>query len=141
VLIVRVLNLKSPAVWQARYDQINAFEKNLAENNVILLKFFLHISKEEQAERLNARINDPRKNWKFQPEDLKMREKWPQFMMAYEDALNSCSTPYAPWHLIPANRKWFRDFVVAKTVVKALEDLKLKWPKPHKDLKKFRITR
>jgi PPK2 family polyphosphate:nucleotide phosphotransferase len=140
VLIVRVLNIKPRATWRARYEQINAFEKNLADNNVVLLKFFLHISKEEQAERLNARINDPTKNWKFQPEDLEMRKKWPEFMKAYEDALNSCSTPWAPWHLIPANRKWFRDFLVAKMVVKTLENLNLHWPKPHQDLKKFRVT-
>jgi PPK2 family polyphosphate:nucleotide phosphotransferase len=140
VLIVRVMNIKPPAVWRRRYEQINAFEKNLVDNNILLLKFFLHISKGEQAERLKERINDPRKNWKFQPEDLKMRDKWPQFMIAYEDALNNCSTPYAPWHLIPANRKWFRDFLITKTVVKALENLNLSWPKPHQDLKKFKIT-
>jgi len=139
VLIVRVMNLQPPAVWRRRYDQINAFEKMLVENNVLLLKFFLHISKDEQAERLNARIQDPRKNWKFQPEDLKMREKWSQFMNAYEDVLNSCSTPCAPWYLIPANRKWFRDYLISKTVVKTLEALKMQWPRPAQDLKKFKI--
>jgi len=140
VLIVRVLKLKPVSVWRQRYDQINAFEKHLAANNIILLKFFLHISKEEQAERLKARIDDPTKNWKFQPEDLEMRKQWSNFMKAYEDAVNFCSTHYAPWHIVPANRKWFRDYVIAKTIIKALESLNLQWPKPHQDLKKFKIV-
>ena len=109
------------------------------DNHVILLKFFLHISKQEQAERLTARLDDPRKKWKFQPEDLKMRAHWPQFMKAYEDAINFCSTKHAPWHIVPANHKWYRDYLISKTVLTALEDLKLHWPKPNKDLAKFKI--
>src|SRR2546425_8533237 len=139
VLIVRVLKLQPPSVWRARYDQINAFEKHLVSNGMVVLKFFLHISRAEQAERLKARIADPRKNWKFQPDDLKMRAHWAKFQKAYEDAINCCSTHYAPWHVVPANRKWYRDYVIAKTVVKALEGMKLKWPRPHEDLAKFRI--
>jgi PPK2 family polyphosphate:nucleotide phosphotransferase len=139
VLIVRVMNLQPATVWRGRYEQINAFEKSLVSNNVVLLKFFLHISKEEQAERLRERIDDPKKNWKFQPEDLKMRDHWGKFMKAYEDAINQCSTSYAPWHIIPANRKWYRDYVIAKIVVNALEEMNLKWPKPHEDLSKFKI--
>lgn len=139
VLIVRVMKLQPPSVWRARYEQINSFEKSLTANNVVLLKFFLHISKEEQAERLNARIDDPTKNWKFQPEDLKMRAHWEKFMQAYEDAINQCSTSYAPWHVIPADRKWYRDYLIAKIVVKAMEEMHLKWPKPHEDLAKFEI--
>jgi PPK2 family polyphosphate:nucleotide phosphotransferase len=139
VLIVRVLKLQPAPVWHTRYDQINAFEKYLEANHIVLLKFFLHISRAEQAERLNARIDDPRKNWKFQPEDLKMRALWPKFQKAYEDAINYCSTHYAPWHVIPANRKWYRDYAIARVVVKALEGMKLKWPRPHEDLAKFRI--
>jgi len=139
VLIVRVLKLQPVPVWRARYDQINAFEKHLTANNVLILKFFLHISRAEQAERLKARLTDPRKNWKFSPDDLKMRAHWPRFQKAYEDAINYCSTHYAPWHIIPANRRWYRDYVVAKTVLKALEDMKLKWPKPHEDLSKFHV--
>jgi len=139
VLIVRVLKLQPVQVWRARYEQINGFEKQLAANNVVLLKFFLHISREEQGERLKARIADPRKNWKFEPDDLKMRAHWSKFMKAYEDAINYCSTHYAPWHIIPANRKWYRDYVVAKIVVKAMEGMKLKWPKPREDLSKYRI--
>src|SRR5262245_10059956 len=140
VLIVRVMNLMPASVWRDRYEQINAFEKYLVTNRVVLLKFFLHISKAEQAERLQARIDDPHKNWKFQPEDLKMRAKWHQFMKAYEDAINRCSTDYAPWHIVPANHKWYRDYAIAKTVVKALEGLRMGWPKPQHDLSKIKIV-
>ncbi|PYI85914.1 MAG: polyphosphate kinase [Verrucomicrobia bacterium] len=140
VLIVRVLKMQPETVWRARYDQINAFEKHLDENRVILLKFFLHVSKEEQAERLKARLQDPRKNWKFEKSDLEMRVKWPAFQRAYEDALNRCSMPWAPWHIVAADRKWYRDYVIARTVVSALEKLKLKWPKPREDLSKIKIV-
>jgi PPK2 family polyphosphate:nucleotide phosphotransferase len=139
VLIVRVLKLQPTRVWQARYDQINAFEKHLSENNVILLKFFLHISKEEQAERLQSRLDNPHKNWKFDAGDLKMRARWNDFQRAYEDALNRCSTSWAPWHVVPANRNWYRDHVLAVEVVRALESLKMNWPKPAADLSKIRI--
>jgi PPK2 family polyphosphate:nucleotide phosphotransferase len=140
VLIVRVLNLQPEKIWRARYAQINAFEKHLTENGVVLLKFFLHISKKEQAERLQARLDNPRKNWKFEMADLEMRAKWPQFQKAYEDALNRCSTPWAPWHIVPADRKWYRDYVLASTVVDAMEKLKLKWPKPKMDLSQVKIV-
>jgi len=140
VLIVRVMKLQPETVVRARYDQINAFEKHLTENRVILLKFFLHVSKEEQAERLKARLQDPRKNWKFEKGDLEMRVKWSAFQRAYEDALNRCSTPWAPWHIVAADRKWYRDYVIARTVVKALEKLKLKWPRPRQDLSKIKIV-
>jgi len=139
VLIVRVLGLQPRKVWQARYDQINAFEKILTDNRVILLKFFLHISKEEQAERLRERLNNPTKHWKFAVTDLKMRERWNDFQQAYEDAINECSTRYAPWHIVPANRKWYRDYVVARTVVESLEGLKMKWPNSKDDLSKVKI--
>jgi PPK2 family polyphosphate:nucleotide phosphotransferase len=140
VLIVRVLKLQPENAWRARYDQINAFEKHLAENRVVLLKFFLHLSNAEQAERLKARLQDRRKNWKFESGDLQMREKWSQFQRTYEDALNRCSTPWAPWHIVPADRKWYRDYVIARTVVDALEKLKLQWPKPREDLSKVKIV-
>src|SRR5260221_215970 len=123
VLIVRVMNLQPATVWRGRYEQINAFERSLVANNIVLLKFFLHISKEEQAERLRERIEDPKKNWKFQPEDLTMRDHWEKFMRAYADAINQCSTSYAPWHIIQTNLKWHRDHVIAKIVVKALEEM------------------
>jgi PPK2 family polyphosphate:nucleotide phosphotransferase len=140
VLIVRVRKLQPERTWRPRYDQINAFEKHLVENRVILLKFFLHISKAEQAERLKARLEDKRKNWKFESADLEMRKHWPQFMRAYEDALNCCSTSWAPWHIVPADRKWYRDYVIARTVVGAMEKLKLKWPPPKEDLSKIKIV-
>jgi PPK2 family polyphosphate:nucleotide phosphotransferase len=140
VLIVRLLKLQPERVWRKRYAQINAFEKHLVENRIVLLKFFLHISREEQAERLRARIEDKRKNWKFALSDLDMRAKWPQFQRAYEDALNKCSTPWAPWHIVPADRKWYRDFVIARRVLNALEELKLKWPKAKEDLSKVKIV-
>ena len=139
VLIVRVMNLQPKSVWRARYDQINAFEKHLAENRVVLLKFFLHISKTEQAERLKTRLEDRRKNWKFETGDLAMRARWTQFQRAYEDALNRCSTPWAPWHIVPSDRKWYRDYVIARVVVEAMEKLNLKWPKPKEDLRRVRV--
>jgi len=140
VLIVRVLNLQPPKVWKKRYDQINDFEKMLTLNNIVLLKCFLHISKEEQAERFRARLEDPTKNWKFSVEDLKIRQHWNAFQQAYEDAINRCNTDHAPWHIVPADRKWYRDYVIAKAVVKALEKLRMKWPKPKEDLSKIKIV-
>jgi PPK2 family polyphosphate:nucleotide phosphotransferase len=140
VLIVRVLKLQPERVWRTRYDQINAFEKQLAGNRVVLLKFFLHLSKAEQAERLQARLDDSHKHWKFDLGDLDMRKQWGQFQHAYEDALNHCSTRWAPWHIVPADRKWYRDYVIARTVVDAMEKLKLKWPRPKEDLARVKIT-
>ena len=106
---------------------------------MVLLKFFLHLSKEEQADRLRERLDNPTKHWKFSVADLKMRERWNEFHTAYEDAINQCSTKHAPWHIVPADRKWFRDYVVAKTVVDALERLKMKWPKAKEDLRGITI--
>src|SRR5919198_4854064 len=104
VLIVRVLGLQPQKVWRSRYEQINAFEKLLSDNRVVLLKFFLHISKEEQAERLRERLENPTKHWKFSVADLKMRERWGDFQRAYEDAISQCSTRRVPWHIVPSNR-------------------------------------
>jgi PPK2 family polyphosphate:nucleotide phosphotransferase len=140
VLIVRVLKLLPKEVWQKRYDHINAFEKMLTDNGVVLLKFFLHIDKKEQAKRLEDRLKDPSKNWKFSSSDLEMRKYWDDFQLAYEEAINRCSTAYAPWHVVPANHKWHRDYLISKTVVSALEDLKMKWPKPAEDLSKIKIV-
>ena len=139
VLAVRVLKLQRKEVWSARYDQINAFEKILTGNNIILLKFFLHLSKDEQAKRLEARLDDPTKNWKLELNDLNTREYWDEYQTAYEDVLNKCSTDYAPWHIVPADHKWYRDYVIAQSMVKALESLKMKWPKPKEDLSKIKI--
>jgi len=140
VLVVRVLKLQPRSVWYPRFAEINAFEKMLVENNVLILKFFLHISKDEQAERLKARLDDPSKNWKFESNDLKMRGYWNDFQEAYGDVISRCSTEYAPWHVVPANHKWYRDYVIAKTTLKTLEKLKMTWPKPKEDLSKIRIN-
>jgi len=139
VLAVRVLKLKPKPVWHARYAQINAFEKMLSENNYIVLKFFLHISKAEQRSRLEARLDDPAKNWKLEKSDLETRARWNQYEEAYEDAINNCSTRHAPWHVVPADHKWYRDHVIARTLIDALESLKMKWPKSSMNLGKIHI--
>lgn len=139
VLVVRVRQLAPPHVIRNRYDQINAFEKHLAENGVTLLKIFLHISKDEQKERLQARLDDPAKQWKFNPGDLDDRKRWPQYMRAYETALTRCSTPWAPWHVIPADRKWYRNLVVARILLATLEALDLRYPPAPPGLSGIRI--
>jgi PPK2 family polyphosphate:nucleotide phosphotransferase len=139
VLVVRVFKMVPPNIWRGRFEQINAFEKYLTENNVVLLKFFLHISKDEQARRLQARIDDPTKNWKFQTEDLKMRPYWDQFQKAYEDVINRCSTRSAPWFIIPANHKWYRNFIIAKIISKTMEGMNLQYPAPRPELAKLKV--
>lgn len=128
VLVVRVHRLVEKAVWSTRYDQINDFERMLTENGVVLLKFFLHISREEQRERLLERLKDPRKNWKFQPGDLKERERWDDYTEAYEDALEKCGTAWAPWYVVPANRKASRDLMVAQVLLATLDRMNPTFP-------------
>jgi len=130
VLVVRVHSLVPPKVWRQRYDQINEFERMLSECGTTILKFFLHISRDEQRERLQARLDDPTKHWKFQHGDLDERKLWNDYMRAYEDVLNRTSTKWAPWHVVPADRKWARDWIVAKTVVSAMEKLRMRYPEP-----------
>ena len=139
VLVARVHKLVPKAVWQARYDQINEFEEILAENNTIILKFFLHISKEEQKSRLEQRIQDPLKNWKISEADFAERHYWDDYMAAYEDALSRCSTKRAPWYVIPANKKWFRNLAVSQIIVDRMKALKMQYPPPKVDLTKLRI--
>lgn len=139
VLAERVLGLVSRDVWRQRYEQIVAWERMLVENRVVVLKFFLHLSREEQAERFRERLENPRKNWKFSTADLVVRKQWKIYAEAYEDMLNATSHADASWHVVPADRNWYRDYLVADTVVKAMEALKLKWPKPKEDLSKIRI--
>ena len=139
VLVVRVHNLVPREVWKERYDQINRFEKLLSEMSVVILKFFLHISKEEQRKRFQERLKDPSKNWKFSELDLKERELWEDYQAAYEDALSKCSTEWAPWYVIPANHKWYRNWSVARTIVDTLESLKLSFPVARTDLSKIQI--
>ena len=128
VLVVRVHKLAPLDVWKQRFDQINEFEKMLAVNNVIILKFFLHISRDEQREQLTERLEDPTKNWKFRAGDLEDRKLWKEYTKAYEDALSKCSTKWAPWYVVPANDKRARNYLVTKTIVDKLESLKLKYP-------------
>jgi len=139
VLIVRVLGLKPKEVWKPRYEQINAFEEHLSANGYTIIKFFLHISKEVQAERLVERLQDKTKNWKFESADLKMRERWDEFMVAYEEMLNRCSPKSARWHLVPADKKWYRDLVIARRVAEALEEMELEWPVAREDLSKITV--
>ena len=128
VLVVRVDNLVPAPVWEARYEAINSFERLLTEGKVTVLKFFLHISKEEQLERLQARLDDPTKRWKFSKEDLNKRKQWDDYVIAYEDALTRCNTKHAPWHIIPANRKWFRNLAISTIIRHTLEKMDPQFP-------------
>ena len=139
VLVERVLKIVPKAVWSKRYAQIVNYEQFLVENRIVLLKFFLHISKKEQAERFADRLAQPHKHWKFSPSDLKTREQWDAYMQAYQDMINATSHARARWHIVPANRNWVRDFVIARTVVRVMEALKMKWPEPKEDLSSFKI--
>jgi PPK2 family polyphosphate:nucleotide phosphotransferase len=129
VLVVRVHDLVPKSVWSRRYDEINDFERMLSRSGVRILKFFLWISKEEQAKRFEARLEDPQKNWKFDPGDLKERAHWNEYIAAFNDVLERCSTDDAPWYVIPANHKWFRNLAVAQIVRDELRSMKLKYPK------------
>ncbi|MEM8948298.1 MAG: polyphosphate kinase 2 family protein [Pseudomonadota bacterium] len=128
VLIVRVHGLAPKDAIEQRYDQINEFERNLSENGVTILKFFLHISKDEQKQRLQDRLDDPSKHWKFNPGDLKERERWDDYQDAFEIALSRCSTRHAPWFVIPADRKWYRNAIIARIIRRTLEDLDPSYP-------------
>ncbi len=138
VLIVRVHQLVPEAVWRPRYEQINRFESILWENGVTILKFFLHISREEQRERLLARLADPAKYWKFRAEDLSEREKWDAYSDAYHEMLARTSTPHAPWYVVPADRKSVRNVLVGQTVVEALERLDPKYPEAPAGIDQFK---
>lgn len=134
VLVVRVHKLITPAVCKKRYEAINAFESTLAENGTTILKFFLYIDLDEQKERLQDRLDDPTKRWKFRVGDLAERKLWPEYRRAYEQALANTSTEYAPWYVVPANHKWYRDLIISSTLVEALEKLNLKYPQPAENL-------
>ncbi len=134
VLAVRVRHLKPPQVWKKRFDHINDFERMLTDEGVSIVKIFLHISLDEQRERLLKRKNDPRKQWKLMPEDVKDRDLWPHYVEAYEEAIARTSTAHAPWHIIPANRKWYRNVAVADLIRDTLAKLKPTFPKPDFDV-------
>jgi PPK2 family polyphosphate:nucleotide phosphotransferase len=139
VLIVRVHDLVPKIVWKTRYDHINNFEQLLIDNGVTILKFYLHISKEEQKERLQARLNEPKKRWKFNTADLGERAFWDDYIQAFADIFEKCSTEAAPWYIVPANKKWYRNVVISETIVQALESLQMKYPEPAEDLDKVVI--
>ena len=139
VLVVRVRNLVPPEVWERRYDHIREFERMLADEGTIILKFFLHISKDEQARRLQARLDDPEKHWKFSPADLEERELWDAYQEAFQVALARTSTPSAPWYAVPANSKWYRNLVVARVLVDTLERLEMRFPESKMDLEGIRV--
>lgn len=140
VLVVRVDELVPKAVWKQRYGQINDFERLLVECNVHVVKIFLHLSRAEQKRRFEDRIHEPRKQWKFDPQDLKKRAQWKEYRQAYRDMLSRCSTKHAPWHVIPADNKWLRDLAVSQILHQALSDLPLKFPKPKFDPRKVRVA-
>ncbi|HWS82190.1 MAG TPA: polyphosphate kinase 2 family protein [Rubrobacter sp.] len=139
VLVVRVKNLVPEDIWSRRYDQINAFERNLSLGGIAVLKFFLHISKDEQKRRLQSRLDDPDKRWKFSSNDIKERGFWDAYQQAFEDALSNCSTEHAPWYVVPANKKWYRNLVVARTIADTLEAMDPRYPPAEEGLEKVKI--
>jgi PPK2 family polyphosphate:nucleotide phosphotransferase len=139
VLIAKVRKFAPADEIERRYEQINSFEKLLVENGTVILKFMLHISKKEQGERLQARLDEPDKRWKFRAGDLDDRRLWDEYVAAYETALSRCSTRWAPWHIIPANRKWARNAAIASIVRATLEEMDPRYPVPDWDPQQFRI--
>lgn len=128
VLVVRVHGLVPKAVWSKRYAQINEFEKMLSDEGTLILKFYLHIDLDEQKQRLQARLDDPAKQWKFNPGDLKERKLWPEYTKAYEEVLSRTSTKWAPWVIVPSNKKWYRNLVIGSVLVNSLKSLAMKLP-------------
>ena len=139
VLVVRVHKLVPKEVWSERYDLINDFERNLVENGTHILKFFLHISADEQLRRFKQRLDDPARHWKITDADYAERRLWPEYQKAYEDALEKTSTKHAPWFVIPANHKWFRNLAVSRIVTGALESLDMKFPEPVVNIDEIRL--
>lgn len=134
VLVVRVDGLVPEHRWKKRYDHIVDFEQMLVDEGTVIRKFFLHISRDEQRERLQERVDNPEKHWKFRKGDLDVRAKWGDYMKAYQEALSRTSTKDAPWYVVPANSKWFRDLVVGSVVADALDELHMPWPEPEDDI-------
>jgi PPK2 family polyphosphate:nucleotide phosphotransferase len=140
VLAARVRGFVPGSVWKERYDQINDFEELLAETGTTILKFFLHIDADEQKQRLQERLDDPTKRWKFRKGDLEDRRLWKEYTAAYEDALSRTSTKWASWYVVPSNKKWYRNLVVASVIVETLEGLGMTYPEPEEDLQGISIT-
>ena len=139
VLVVRVHNLITRDVWLRRYKEINNFEHMLANEGTTILKFFLHITPDEQKQRLQDRLDDPAKHWKFSAADLDERKLWPDYMKAYEDAITATNTAWAPWYIVPANKKWYRNLVVASTIMAALQTFDMHYPESTFDASKIVI--
>jgi PPK2 family polyphosphate:nucleotide phosphotransferase len=139
VLVVRVAKLAPEEVWRKRYTQINHFEHLLSESGVTIVKFFLFISKEEQAVRLRERQQTRSKQWKFSPGDLEIRKQWDDYMRAYEDALTECNTEIAPWYVIPSDRKWYRNLAVSSVLVDTMQGMGLKYPDPIPNIESYEI--
>ena len=135
VIVVRVANIFPESVWRPRYEQINHFEQLLTSSGTRVLKFYLHISEDEQEKRLQERLEDPRKEWKFNPDDLAKRKEWKEYMEVYEDAFTHCTTDEAPWYVIPADQKWYRNLAIARVVVATLKDMDPQWPTLPKEKK------
>ena len=139
VLVARVHQLVPENVWSKRYDEINDFEKLITtQNHTTILKFFLHISKEEQLARFEKRLDDPARHWKISDSDYKEREYWGNYIKAFEDVFNKTSTEHAPWFIIPSNHKWFRDLAISQIIVQTMEDMDMKFPKPTMNLAEIR---
>ena len=139
VLIVRVKELVPESAWKPRYEAINQFEHALTLAGVTVLKFYLHISKDEQKRRLESRLADPDKRWKFSTNDIKERAYWDDYMAAFEDAINQCTTAHCPWYVIPANKKWYRNLVLARTIADTLEAMNPKFPPAEKGLENVSV--
>lgn len=139
VLVVRVDKLAPETVWRPRYEQINQFEKLLADTGTRILKFYLHISKDEQKDRFQERLDDPAKHWKFSLEDLDKRKQWDDYQAAYEEAISRCSTAYAPWYVIPANQNWYRDLAVVRVIVDKLKQMNPQYPPEEPGLDRVEI--
>jgi PPK2 family polyphosphate:nucleotide phosphotransferase len=140
VLIVRVKNLVPEEIWRPRYEIINNFEKSLTLGGITVLKFFLHISKDEQKRRLQRRLDNPDKRWKFDHSDIRERLLWDEYQGAYEDMINACSTEHAPWYVVPANKKWYRNLVVARTIADTLEAMDPRYPLAQEGLENVTIS-
>jgi PPK2 family polyphosphate:nucleotide phosphotransferase len=137
VLAARVRKLVPKTVWTRRYDHINRFEQLLTDSDIVIAKFFLHISKDEQRRRFEERLRDPTKQWKLSPSDFEDRKHWDDYVAAYQDALTRCSTSDAPWFIVPADKKWFRNFAVSRILVETLEALDMRFPKPTVDVSRI----
>lgn len=134
VLIARVRSLVPEAVWTRRYDEINRFEKEVTGSGTVIVKICLHISFDEQRKRLLARLMDPTKRWKFNPKDLDERERWPDYQVAYDAALFRCATRHAPWYVVPANKKWYRNWAITRILIETLEEMDPRYPEPVLDI-------